>query len=164
MIERRRAMTPSDLSILLNSLLEAERAGAMVIRVFMDNMPLSSQARARLGQIQRDEATNCAALLDLLRAQGMEPSRAVGAFFEKALAMEGVRARLEFLNRGQAWVARCISEALPRITDPAVKSMLLEMKDSHLANIVVCEELIGTLEPATVSPPRGPTAPRAEAG
>jgi nitronate monooxygenase len=41
------------------------------------------------------------------------PSAVTGDFLGKALAVNGRVARLQFLNRGQAWVARKISEALP---------------------------------------------------
>ena len=142
LMQTRQELSRGDLGRLLNSLLEAERAGAMAISAFMDEMPLPKDAHARLAEIQRDESHNCAALLELLRALDLEPSRSVGTFFDKALAIEGDRARLEFLNRGQAWVARRIGEALPRIAEPEARSLLLEMKDSHLANIAACEELM----------------------
>jgi hypothetical protein len=141
-------MPPGDLARLLNSLLEAERAGAMVIRAFMAELPLPVEDRESLGLIQRDEARNCAALLGQLRALGMEATTSVGAFYRKALAIEGARARLEFLNRGQAWVARRIGEALPAIEEPGLRSLLVEMRDSHLANIAACEEIIRALPQA----------------
>ena len=80
---------------------------------------------------------------------GADPSKAVGNFFEKALAVRGVRPRLEFLNRGQSWVARRIAAALPRIRDDDVRKAMREMRDSHFANIRACEDLLaGDLSPA----------------
>jgi len=142
LIEQRRSTPPDELSAFLNTLLEAERAGAMVISVFIDELPLPDGARAELLRLQRDERGNCAVLLRLLRGMGVEPSKAVGSFFEKALAVRGVRPRLEFLNRGQSWVARRIAAALPRIQDAEVRNAMRSMRDSHFANIRSCEDLL----------------------
>lgn len=149
LLEQRRGMPQDELSELLNTLLESERAGAMVISVFIDELPLPAGTRAELQRLQRDESGNCAVLLRLLRGMGVEPSKTVGSFFEKALAVRGVRPRLEFLNRGQAWVAGRIAAALPRIRDAEVRNAMREMRDSHLANIRSCEDLLaGDLSPA----------------
>ena len=56
--------------------------------------------------------------------------------------------RLQFLNRGQAWVERRIAEALPRITDARVRRALEAMRISHVANIAACEALV-TAAPAS---------------
>ncbi len=149
LLEQRRSMSQDEISELLNTLLEAERAGAMVINAFIGELPLPADARAELLRLQRDESGNCAVLLRLLRGMGAEPSKAVGSFFEKALAVRGVRPRLEFLNRGQAWVARRIAAALPRIQDAEVRNALRSMRDSHFANIRSCEDLLaGDLPPS----------------
>jgi 5,10-methenyltetrahydrofolate synthetase len=142
LVERRRAMPVEELGALLNTLLEAERAGALVTSAFVDELRLPMRARASLAGIQRDESGNCAVLRRLLRSLGLEPSRSVGEFFGKAIAIREPRARLEFLNRGQAWVARRIAEALPRIADPEARLILKEMHESHLANIALCDELL----------------------
>ena len=149
LLEQRRGMPESELAGFLNMLLEAERAGAMVLSAFIDELPLPADARAELLRLQRDESGNCAVLLRLLRGMGADPSKAVGNFFEKALAVRGVRPRLEFLNRGQSWVARRIAAALPRIRDDDVRKAMREMRDSHFANIRACEDLLaGDLSPA----------------
>jgi nitronate monooxygenase len=95
--------------------------------------------------VQRDEAKNCAILIELIRTFGATPSAATGDFLGKALKIEGRIARLQFLNRGQGWVARKISEALPHIGDVSVRRALADMYDSHLLNIEACEALIETL-------------------
>ena len=147
MLERRRVRLRQALAGLLNTLLEAERAGAEVLRRFVDEMPLPAAAIAELRRIQRDEANNCAVLLDLVRGLGAEPSRKTGDFVEKALAVPDTRGRLEFLNRGQGWVARRISGHLPYVSDPATRAALQEMHDSHVANIAACEEILGAGSP-----------------
>src|SRR5688500_11360274 len=115
---RSQALSTDELAEMLNALLEAERAGAKVLSAFLDQMTsLPPEARERLGDIQRDESRNCAILIELLRHLGRERSTATGDFLGRALAVEGTRERLEFLNRGQAWVARRIGSVLPRIRD-----------------------------------------------
>jgi nitronate monooxygenase len=68
---------------------------------------------------------------------------AVGAFYEKGMAIRDWHARLEFLNRGQAWVARRIAAALPRIADELGRKVLQTMHQSHLDNIALCKEKLG---------------------
>lgn len=139
------ALSRDEVLKLLNTLLEAERAGAKVLGSFLDDYVRDTPAWRQLSALQRDEARNCAILIDLIRHLDGTPSAATGDFVEKALAVEGRVARLRFLNRGQAWVARKISEALPEITDAAVRDALAKMHDSHLFNIEACEALIETL-------------------
>ena len=138
---RRRTMSRTELGELLNTLLECERAGAKALAGFMET-PLPVPVLQVLADVQRDESRNCAVLLRLLRRTGVAPSRATGAFLQKALALQGLRARLEFLNRGQAWVARRLAEALPRIGDVQAHHALQAMHDSHVANIEACEALL----------------------
>lgn len=139
-------MPVDELLQLLNTLLEAERAGAKVLAAFMDDYERDTPAWRQLSAVQRDEAKNCAILIELIRSLEGTPSAATGDFLGKALEIEGRTARLEFLNRGQGWVARKIREALPEIADNTVRSALAAMYDSHLLNIEACEALIETLE------------------
>jgi nitronate monooxygenase len=141
------AMPDGELIALLNTLLEAERAGAKVLAEFLNEYERGSPAWKQLAAVQRDEAKNCAILLDLLRQMGGAPSAATGDFMAKALAVDGKVSRLQFLNRGQQWVARKIGEALPRIGRPAVRKALAAMQDSHLLNIEACDALVETLQP-----------------
>ena len=131
-----------ELTAFLNTLLEAERAGAKVLAAFLDDLPLPPEARDGLARIQRDESRNCVELMELLRHLGRKKSAATSDFFGRALAVEGTRQRLEFLNRGQAWVVRRIAAALPRIRDARVRAAMLRMQSSHVANIRACEALL----------------------
>ena len=139
-------MSRDDVLALLNTLLEAERAGAKVLAAFLDDYARDSAAWRQVSTVQRDEAKNCAILIELIRRLEGTPSGATGEFLGKALAVEGRIARLKFLNRGQGWVARKIREALPEIGDADVRRALSTMYDSHLLNIEACEALIETLE------------------
>ena len=141
------AMAVEELTLLLNTLLEAERAGAKVLAAFLDDYERDTPAWNQLVAVQRDEATNCAILIDLIqRVNGGEPSHETGDFVAKALAVQGKAARLRFLNRGQQWVARKINEALPRVGQDFVRGTLLAMQESHLLNIEACDALIQTLD------------------
>lgn len=133
----------------LNTLLEAERAGAKVLAAFLDEYPRDSKAWNQLRQVQQDEAKNCAKLMDSIRSLGNVPSNSVGEFFNKALAVQGRAPRLVFLNRGQSWVARKISEALPRIPAGPVRKMLHEMGESHIVNIEACDALLIVIDNTT---------------
>lgn len=139
-------MTAEELVERLNMLLEAERAGAKVLAAFLDDYERDTPAWRQLAVVQRDEATNCVILIDLIRRVNGAPSQVTGDFQGKALAVEGKVARLQFLNRGQKWVARKISEALPRLEQNFVRSALLAMHESHLLNIEACDALVETLE------------------
>jgi hypothetical protein len=135
-------MTIEEVGALLNTLLEAERAGAAVLTAFVHQVELGPRARAEMRRIQRDESHNCGVLIRLLDTLGIERSRVTGDFLYKALAVKGAVPRLQFLNRGQAWVERRIAEALPLITDEQVRRALEAMRISHAANIAACEALV----------------------
>jgi 5-formyltetrahydrofolate cyclo-ligase len=145
--EKRQKMSDDELTTLLNTLLEAERAGAKVVSAYLDEIALAPEARAQLLEVQRDESRNSAVLIRLLRHLRAEPSKATGQFLQMALAMHGDRARLEFLNRGQAWVARRIAAALPRISDAVIRDEMQAMHDSHIVNIAVCDALLENVAP-----------------
>lgn len=140
------AMPAEELVELLNVLLEAERAGARVLAAFLNDYERDTPAWRQLSAVQRDEAKNCVILIDLIRRVNGAPSAVTGDFLGKALAVEGKVARLQFLNRGQRWVARKISEALPRLEQDFVRDALFAMHESHLLNIEACDALVETLE------------------
>ncbi|HVC49193.1 MAG TPA: DUF6306 domain-containing protein [Burkholderiales bacterium] len=126
----------------LNTLLEAERAGAKVVAQFMESYPQGSEVMIKLRDVQRDEARNCSILLHLVRQAGGEPSHATGDFLHKALAISDPAERLIFLNRGQSWVARKIPEWIPKIADIEIRNTLKDMETSHISNIKICNDLI----------------------
>ena len=135
-------MSAGEMASLLNMLLESERAGAKALSALLDAPDMPVSARPLLQRVQRDEARNCAILVDLLEGLGHPRSSATGTFLQKLLATEGFARRMELLNRGQAWVERRITEALPRIADIRVRKALVEMRTSHANNISACEALL----------------------
>ena len=125
---------------LLNELLEAERAGVKVAAAYRDDAS-SAPTRALLHTVHTDEARSCALLSKAIHRLGGEPSRAVGDFAERALALDDEPARLAFLNRGQRWVIRKLEAAIPRVDDAEVATWLGEMLALHVRNVLSCEEL-----------------------
>lgn len=144
--DRKPPMAVEELVGLLNTLLEAERAGARALAALLNDYERDTPAWRQLAAVQRDEARNCAVLIDLIRRLNGTPSAATGAFLEKALAVSGRIARLRFLNRGQQWVARTIHEALPRLEQDFVHGALFAMQEAHLLNIELCDALVEVLE------------------
>ena len=135
-------MQQDELGRFLNLLLEAERAGARLLAAYLDELPPGTAEWVGLHTVQRDEARNCAVLIHYLLEAEVTPSMATGKSYRKGLEIRSWSERLEFLNRGQGWVASRIAEALPRIPASAGKSALQEMRYAHLANIALCEQLL----------------------
>jgi len=130
----------SELLELLNALIEAERAGARGVEG-MSREAANPTVRVALHDVATDEARFCAMLMRHVTRLGGVPSPATGAFLGKLRALERVDERLEFLNRGQGWVVRRLTTALPRIADPALRGDLREMLDVHAYNIKRCTAL-----------------------
>lgn len=125
-------------------MLEAERAGAKALVVYMDSFARNSEAWKILRQIQADEAHNCALIGKLLEKSGTPYSHATGKFYDKAVAVKGPRAQLEFLIRGLKWAVKRFEEALPRLDEEA-RGVFTRMRDSHLRTIAACERLAQAL-------------------
>jgi superfamily I DNA/RNA helicase len=123
-----------EIAAFLNELLEAERAGTGVAL-------RSAEAAAGtafvglLRDVHHDEARWCAMLLKQLKALGAPASTRIGAFQEKALAIQDMRERIASLNRGQGWVVRKLREMLPKVRDDALHHDLEEMLQAHETNI-----------------------------
>jgi nitronate monooxygenase len=121
-------------------MLEAERAGAKALVVFMDEFPRNGEAWKILRQIQADEAHNCALMGKLLEKSGTPYSHATGKFYDKAIAVKGQKQRLEYLVRGLKWAVRRFEAELPKLP-PDARDVFTKMRDSHLRSIAACEKL-----------------------
>jgi nitronate monooxygenase len=143
----------AELTAELNVLLEAERAGARVAaRIAADAVDVELKALAKV--IHADEIKWCRALFGALGDLDVEPSMKVGDFFDKAMAIEGVEARLAFVNRGQGWVVRKLRELVPRIRDETLHEVLGEMLRAHEVNIASANEALERrAAPAGSTPP-----------
>ncbi len=125
-------------------MLEAERAGAKALVVFMDEHPRNGEAWKVLRQVQNEEAHNCALIGRLLEKAGVPYSHATGEFYDKAVAIEGRRERIEFLIRGLQWAVKRFEEAFPTL-DPEALAVFIKMRDSHLRSIAACGSVLKTL-------------------
>ena len=114
----------------LNGMLEAERAGAKALVVFMEDHPRQSEAWKVLRAIQNDEAHNCALLGRLLEKEGAQYSHATGEFYDKAVAVQGARARIEYLVRGLKWAVKRLEEAAPT-PDPEARDVFAKLRNSR---------------------------------
>jgi nitronate monooxygenase len=125
-------------------MLEAERAGAKALVVFMDDFPRNAEAWKMLRQIQADEAHNCALIGKLIEKSGGQYSHATGKFYDKAVAVKGAKQRLEYLVRGLKWAVKQFENELPRLNRES-QDQFTRMRDSHLRSIAACEKLVKTL-------------------
>lgn len=125
----------------LDELLEAERAGAR-LAVQLVRLATDPDARAVTLALLRDEARWCGMLVEALTRIEAKPSAKVGDFYAKAMAIDGLEARLAFVNRGQAWVVRKIEKLLPRIGDERLHADLKAMLEAHAVNIELTERAL----------------------
>ena len=135
--------TKDEIAAFLNELLEAERAGTGVALRSADaanGTPFVELLR----DIHKDEARWCAMLLRQLKTLDMPASTKVGAFQEKALAIDPLSERIAFLNRGQGWVVKKLREMMPKVRDDKLHRDLAEMLDSHIANIARANDALGS--------------------
>jgi nitronate monooxygenase len=139
-------MSTSSSTDFLNAMLEAERAGAKALVVYMDSFPRNSEGWKVLRGIQADEAHNCALIGKLLEKAGAPYSHATGKFHDKAIAVQGARAQIEFLVRGLKWAVKQFEAALPKL-DAEARDLFTKMRDSHLRSIAACESVAGRLPP-----------------
>ncbi len=122
-------------------MLEAERAGAKALVVFMDEHPRNGDTWKVLRQVQSDEAHNCALIGKLLEKAGVPYSHATGEFYDKAVAVKGPAERIAFLVKGLRWAVREFEASLKDL-DPGARDVLSRMRDSHLRSITACEALL----------------------
>ena len=122
-------------------MLEAERAGAKALVVYLDSFPRNSESWKVLRQVQADEAHNCALIGKLLEKSGTPYSHATGEFYDKAIAIQGAKPQIEFLVKGLKWAVKAFEAELPRL-DAATRDTFTRMRDSHLRSIAACEAVL----------------------
>jgi nitronate monooxygenase len=125
-------------------MLEAERAGAKALVVFMDSFERNSDEWKTLRRVQAEEAHNCALIGKLLEKAGVPYSHATGEFYGKAVAVKGPKERITYLVKGLKWAVKRFEENLPSLDDEA-RSIFTKMRDSHLRSIAACEAIVGGL-------------------
>lgn len=131
----------SEIVAALEELLQAERAGARVAGQTAHEVGRNDTG-SLLTAVQHDEARWCAMLMSALRRLDTIPSRTVGQFYDKAMAIRDIDKRLTLLNRGQDWVMRRLESLIPRIQDDVLRTDLATMRKAHSDNIQLTEELL----------------------
>jgi nitronate monooxygenase len=122
-------------------MLEAERAGAKALVVFMDDWPRNGRQWKVLRKVHEEEAHNCALIGKLLEKAGEPYSHATGGFYDKAVELQRPRERIQFLVVGLQWAVKRFEEALPGL-DAEARAMFEKMRDSHLRSISACQSLL----------------------
>ena len=123
----------------LNRMLEAERAGAKALVVFMSDWPRNGKEWIVLRKVHEDEAHNCALIGEQIKRLGRAYSHATGEFHGKAVAVKGKRERIAFLVKGLQWAIREFEQALPEIKDAQTRKLIEGMRARHLRSIAACE-------------------------
>jgi hypothetical protein len=123
-----------------NGMLEAERAGAKVLVLFMDSFERNSSGWKVLREVQAREAQSCALIGKLLEKTGAPYSHDTSEFYDRALDVDGRLERLHYLVQGLKWAVRKFDEALPGL-DPESRAVFAKMRESHLRSIAALEEV-----------------------
>lgn len=123
-------LSRTEVANLLNVLLEAERAGARAAARLANDV-VNPVTQSAMRELFDNEVFCCRLLLDELAFLGEMPSSRTGDFYGKLIEIEGNEARIEFLTKGQKWVARKLREALPKIRDGNLHKRLTEMLVLH---------------------------------
>jgi nitronate monooxygenase len=121
-------------------MLEAERAGAKALVVFMDDYARDTDEWKVLRRVQSDEARNCALIGKLLDHSKTPHSHATGPFFEKAISVKGKKEKIDLLVKGLRWAVRRFEAELPKL-EQEPRAAFVRMRDSHLRSIAACESL-----------------------
>jgi len=131
-----------ELEDFLNRMLEAERAGARALIVFLDDFPRNSETWKILRRVHEDEAHNCGLIGEQLKKRGKDYSHATGEFYAKAIAVKGPRERIAFLVKGLRWAIREFEQALPKIADTPTRDLFQGMRERHLRSCTACESVL----------------------
>ena len=126
----------NELVDLLNTLLEAEKAGVETMAYLLDKEPNNELFK----EVKNDEAWSCAGLIQSIKREGGTVSTAKGDFADKVRALPTIQEQLDLLCKGQAWVVRRIDRALPLEMSGETRTFLEEMKKKHEVNISNVEQ------------------------
>ena len=90
---------------------------------------------------RNDEGKFCAGLFRLLQARGAVPTRNIGAFADKVIALPTEAEQVGLLIKGQGWVVRKIDEIPPGEMTAEEKAFFADMREAHVVNIEKCRSL-----------------------
>lgn len=125
----------------MQELLEAERAGVKCLDVMADHA--ADMGKKELFSLFRnDEGKFCAGMYRLLQARGADPTKNIGAFADKVIALPTEAEQVALLIKGQAWVVRKIDEIPPAEMSAEEKAFFADMREVHIVNIDKCKMLV----------------------
>ena len=123
----------------MQELLEAERAGVKCLDVMADHA--ADMGKKELFTLFRnDEGKFCAGLFGFLQARGADPTKNIGAFADKVIALPTEAEQVALLIKGPAWVVRKIDEIPSGELNSAEKAFFADMREVHVVNIEKCKK------------------------
>ena len=123
----------------MQELLEAERAGVKCLDVMADHAS-DMEKKELFSLFRNDEGKFCAGLFRLLQARGAVPTKIVGAFADKVIALPTEAEQVALLIKGQGWVVRKIDEIPPADLGAEEKAFFADMREVHVVNIEKCRK------------------------
>ncbi len=125
----------------LQELLEAERAGVKCLDVMADQA--KDLGKKELFTLFRnDEGKFCAGLFGFLQSRGAVPTKNVGAFADKVIALPTEAEQVALLTKGQGWVVRKIDEIPSGELGTEEKAFFADMREVHVVNIEKCRNFV----------------------
>ena len=125
----------------MQELLEAERAGVKCLDAMADHAS-DMEKKELFSLFRNDEGKFCAGLFRLLQARGAAPTKNIGAFADKVIALPTEAERVALLIKGQSWVVRKIDEIPPAELRAEEKAFFADMREVHVVNIEKCKEFV----------------------
>jgi len=125
----------------MQELLEAERAGVKCLDAMADHAS-DMEKKELFSLFRNDEGKFCAGLFRLLQARGAAPTKNVGAFADKVIALPTEAEQVALLIKGQAWVVRKIDEIPPAETNAEEEAFFGDMREVHVVNIEKCKQYV----------------------
>jgi len=125
----------------MQELLEAERAGVKCLDV-MAGQAADTGKKELYTLFRNDEGKFCAGLFGFLQSRGAAPTKNVGAFADKVIALPTEAEQVALLIKGQAWVVRKIEEIPPGEMNAEEKAFFADMREVHVVNIEKCRKFV----------------------
>jgi len=91
---------------------------------------------------RNDEGKFCAGMFRWLQARGAVPTKNIGAFADKVIALPTETEQVALLIKGQGWVVRKIDEIPSGEMTPEEKAFFADMREVHVVNIEKCKKYV----------------------
>jgi len=125
----------------MQELLEAERAGVKCLDAMADHAS-DMEKKELFSLFRNDEGKFCAGLFRQIQARGAVPTKNVGAFADKVIALPTEAEQVALLIKGQGWVVRKIDEIPAAELSADEKTFFADMREVHVVNIEKCKRYV----------------------